>query len=104
MTLELTVGEIRTKFFQHVHQVCTRHRDRVRRLTPNSWVMLQEPQGFVRLPGEKPLYKSPPRTSFALTTPRTYPGNEPVSVSCDSGTLYLTNQRVSLAPSATARY
>lgn len=60
----------------------------------SSWVMLDGSQGFVRLPGERIIHKSSPRTSLALTTPTAYPGNSPLSIHCNSGVTYLTNQRV----------
>lgn len=60
--------------------------------------MLHDTQGFVRLPGEKPVWKSSPRTAFALTTPRAYPAQEPLSIQSGSGTLYLTNQRLVYLP------
>lgn len=60
--------------------------------------MTHDTQGFVRLPGEKPVWKSSPRTSFALTTPRAYPAHDPLSIQSGSGTLYLTNQRVVYLP------
>jgi hypothetical protein len=63
----------------------------------HSWVMLDPKQGFVRLPGEKPVYASPARTGLSLTTPRAYPGNNPLSIQSQGGTVYLTNQRVCIA-------
>ena len=70
------------------------------RAWPNSWVMLHEADGFVRLPGERVLYTSPPRTTLALQTPNTYPGKDPLAVHSSAGCAYLTNQRVRL-PRAT---
>ena len=61
----------------------------------HSWVMLDQRQSFVRLPGEDLIYTAPPRTSLSLTTPRSYPGNDPLSIKASVGNLYLTNQRVS---------
>lgn len=60
--------------------------------------MLHDTHDFVRLPGEKPVWKSSPRTAFALTTPRAYPAQDPLSIQSGSGTLYLTNQRVVYLP------
>ena len=60
--------------------------------------MLHETQGFVRLPGEKPIWKSPPRTTFALTTPRAYPAHNPLSIQSGAGIVYLTNQRLVYLP------
>lgn len=62
----------------------------------NSWVMLHEADGFVRLPGEQVLYRSPPRTTLALQTPNTYPGKDPLAIYSSTGCVCLTNQRVSL--------
>lgn len=60
--------------------------------------MLHDTQGFVRLPGEKPIWKSPPRTALTLTTPRAYPADSPLSVQSGEGTVYLTNQRLVYLP------
>lgn len=65
------------------------------RVWQNSWVMLHETEGFVRLPGERIIYTSPPRTTLALQTPNTYPGKEPLSIHSSAGCAHLTNQRVS---------
>ena len=61
----------------------------------HSWVMLDDSHNFVPLPREKILFTSPPRTTLSLETPNSYPGKEPLAISCSSGTAYLTNQRVS---------
>ena len=58
--------------------------------------MLDGPQSFVRLPREKVLFTSPPRTSLALQTPNSYPGKEPLSIKCSDGKAIITNQRVRL--------
>lgn len=63
-----------------------------------NWVMLDPTQGFVRLPGEKPVFKSSPRTSLALTTPKNYPGTNPVNITSNAGVAYLTNQRLVYLP------
>jgi WW domain-binding protein 2 len=60
-----------------------------------SWVMLDARKGFVRLPGEELVYKSPARTSFAITTPGAYPANRSIAIQSNAGTVHLTNQRVS---------
>lgn len=59
-----------------------------------SWVMSDGHGGFVRLPAETIIHKSSPRISFALSTPSTYPGHNPLDINCSSGIVYLTNQRV----------
>jgi WW domain-binding protein 2 len=66
--------------------------------------MLDPKQAFVRLPGEKPVYASPARTGLSITTPRTYPGNNPLSVHSNAGVVYLTNQRVSTASPLPAHF
>lgn len=61
----------------------------------HSWVMLDDGHNFVPLPREKVLFTSPPRTTLSLETSNSYPGKEPLAISCSGGTAYLTNQRVS---------
>lgn len=56
--------------------------------------MLDGKGGFVLLPAEKIIHKSAPRIGLAITTPTTYPGNDPLAIHCSSGTVYLTNHRV----------
>ncbi|KAI9806128.1 MAG: hypothetical protein M1833_004535 [Piccolia ochrophora] len=63
-----------------------------------NWVMLHDTEGFVRLPGERTLYTSPPRTSLSLSTPNTYPGSQPFSASSSAGCVHLTNQRIVYLP------
>ncbi|KAJ5732737.1 hypothetical protein N7493_004218 [Penicillium malachiteum] len=64
-----------------------------------NWVMLHDQEGFVRLPNERLIYTSPPRTSFSLTPPSGYKGPESLSVQSSAGHIYLTNQRVVYLPS-----
>lgn len=63
-----------------------------------NWVMLDDGNNFVPLPREKILFTSPPRTTLSLETPNSYPGKEPLAISCSSGTAYLTNQRLVYLP------
>ena len=56
--------------------------------------MLHDQEGFVRLPNERLIYSSPPRTSFALTPPTGYKGSEALSIQSSAGCIHLTNQRV----------
>ncbi|KAL2040871.1 hypothetical protein N7G274_006329 [Stereocaulon virgatum] len=63
-----------------------------------NWVMLDGPQSFVRLPREKLLFISPPRTALALETPKSYPGKEPLSIKCSDGKAIITNQRLIYLP------
>ena len=59
-----------------------------------SWVMTAPGQeGFVKLPNERTLYTSPPRTSLEISSPKTS-GAEPFSAKSDAGLVYITNQRV----------
>ena len=58
--------------------------------------MLDPRKAFVRLPGEELVYKSPARTSLAITAPHAYPANNPIAIQSNAGIVYLTNQRVSL--------
>ena len=50
--------------------------------------------GFVKLPNERILFTSPPRTHLQISTPNTYSGTEPFSAKSDAGVVYITNQRV----------
>lgn len=61
-------------------------------------MMLNNTTGFVLLPKEQHVWRSPPRTSLSLTTPRSYPAQNPLNIDSASGTLYLTNQRVVYLP------
>lgn len=73
-----------------------------------NWVMLPSADspsianstkiGFVPLPNEQPLWHSSLRVQFALSTPRTYPANSPLSITSPDGTVYLTNQRLIYLP------
>ncbi|KAI1625230.1 hypothetical protein EDD37DRAFT_629118 [Exophiala viscosa] len=63
-----------------------------------NWVMLDGKGGFVPLPGEKVIHKSSPRIALAITTPTSYPGNNPLSIHSNSGIAYVTNQRVVYLP------
>jgi len=60
--------------------------------------MLHDQEGFVRLPNERLVYSSPPRTSMSLTPPSGYKGGESLSVQSSAGCIHLTNQRVSIFP------
>jgi len=65
-----------------------------------NWVMLSTsgPEPFVKLPNEHVLHKSPSRTSLALKTPSSFPGNDPLSLSSSGGTAYITTSRVIYIP------
>lgn len=66
-----------------------------------NWVMTSpnEP-GFVKLPQERILYRSPQRTSLEVSSLTQYPGNEPFNIKSDAGVVYLTNQRIIYLPAA----
>lgn len=59
-----------------------------------NWVMLHDQEGFVRLPNERLIYSSPPRTTLAVTPPPGYKGSESLSIQSSAGCIHLTNQRV----------
>jgi len=67
-----------------------------------NWVMLHDREGFVRLPNERLIYTSPPRTTLALTPPSGYKGPEALSFQSSAGCIYLTNQRIVYLPSQTS--
>jgi hypothetical protein len=56
--------------------------------------------GFIKLPNERNLFTSPPRTSLQLSTPNTFPGAQPLSVKSDAGIIYITNQRLVYLPAS----
>lgn len=58
--------------------------------------MLDDQDNFVRLPNERLIYSSPPRTSVSLTPPSGYKGAEKLSIQSSAGCIHLTNQRVSI--------
>lgn len=61
--------------------------------------MLNDQEGFVRLPNERLIYSSPPRTSLALTPLPNYKGPEKLSLQSSTGCIHLTNQRLIYLPS-----
>lgn len=63
-------------------------------LRPTSWVMLHDTEAFVRLPHERVIYTSPPRTSISLQPLNSTAGSQRFSRSSSSGRVHLTNQRV----------
>lgn len=65
------------------------------KLKHDSWVMTSPgAEGFVKLPNERILYTSPPRTSLQISTPNPFPGSQPYTSKNDAGVAYITNQRV----------
>ncbi|KAB8299849.1 hypothetical protein EYC80_000095 [Monilinia laxa] len=65
-----------------------------------NWVMTSNEAGFVKLPNERILYSSPPRTSLQISTTTTSTGVEPYSAKSEAGIVYITNQRIVYLPSA----
>ncbi|OOF98116.1 hypothetical protein ASPCADRAFT_164377 [Aspergillus carbonarius ITEM 5010] len=63
-----------------------------------NWVMLQGPDGFVRLPNEHQLFTSPPRTSLSLQPLGSSASKDAFSLQSSAGQIYLTNQRVVYIP------
>ena len=67
-----------------------------------SWVMVSNTTNppYTPLPNEQNLFTSPPRISFALSTPAHYPGKQqqPFSLTHSSGILYLSNRRIIYLP------
>ncbi|KAL9601930.1 MAG: hypothetical protein Q9219_002154 [cf. Caloplaca sp. 3 TL-2023] len=63
----------------------------------NKWDPCRD--NFVPLPRERIHFTSPPRTTFQLQTPNSYPGKEPLSISSGGGTAFVTNQRIVYLPS-----
>lgn len=61
----------------------------------------QDP-GFIRLPNEQILYKSPLRTSIEISSTTGIPNTQPFSIKCDAGTAYITNQRLVYLPTKTS--
>jgi hypothetical protein len=64
-----------------------------------NWVMLKDQDGFVHLPNEQLLFKSPPRIGFSLQPLGSYKGSDSISLQSSGGHIYLTNQRVVYLPS-----
>lgn len=60
-----------------------------------SWVMLSRSGEIEPLPHESILFKTRGRVALSITTPNQPPGVTPFSVKSESGTAYITNQRVS---------
>jgi len=68
------------------------------KLKSDSWVMTAPgTEGFVKLPNERIIYTSPPRTSLQISTPNPFPGSQPFTTKNDAGVVYITNQRVMFA-------
>ncbi|KAI1977407.1 hypothetical protein LOZ53_002450 [Ophidiomyces ophidiicola] len=68
------------------------------KLRTRSWVMLNEADGFVRLPNERLIYTSPPRTSISLNSINSSAGDESLALQSSTGCVHLTNQRIVYLP------
>ncbi|POS88045.1 hypothetical protein EPUL_000302, partial [Erysiphe pulchra] len=65
-----------------------------------NWVITSsDGRGFVRLPNERILYTSPPRTSLEIIIPRNIIEAPIFSAKSDGGVVYITNQRLVYLPS-----
>lgn len=86
------------QFHQELHSSSLHSREAI--LTrETSWVMTSPGDGgFIKLPNERTLFTSPPRTSLQISTPNPFPGAEPLSVKSDAGIVYITNQRLVYLP------
>jgi len=80
---------------QHFHTLQLAQQTKLN--TSKSWVMTTPGQeSFIKLPNERVLYTSPPRTALEISSPKTT-GPEACgayAVKSDAGLAYITNQRV----------
>ncbi|KAJ3555910.1 hypothetical protein NPX13_g10255 [Xylaria arbuscula] len=65
-----------------------------------SWVMLSRSGDIEPLPHESMLFKTRGRVALNITTPNNPPGVAPFSIKSESGTAYITNQRLIYLPAA----
>ncbi|KAI0505513.1 hypothetical protein F5B22DRAFT_522671 [Xylaria bambusicola] len=63
-----------------------------------SWVMLSRSGDIEPLPHESMLFKTRGRVALNITTPNNPPGVTPFSIKSESGTAYITNQRLIYLP------
>lgn len=86
------------QFHQELHLFSLQSQE-TRLKPPKSWVMTTPGHdGFIKLPNERTLFTSQPRTSLEISTPNTFPGAQPYSVKSDGGVVYITNQRLVYLP------
>ncbi|KAI0204598.1 hypothetical protein F4808DRAFT_349423 [Astrocystis sublimbata] len=64
-----------------------------------SWVMLSRSGEIEPLPHESILFKTRGRVALSITSPNQTAGATPFSIKSDSGTTYITNQRLIYLPS-----
>ncbi|CAJ2505313.1 Uu.00g127070.m01.CDS01 [Anthostomella pinea] len=67
-----------------------------------SWVMLSRSGNIEPLPHESILHKTKGRIGLSLTAPNQPAGIPPLSIKSDSGTAYITNQRLIYLPASPA--
>jgi hypothetical protein len=90
------------QFHQELHS-SSLHSQETRLKPAKSWVMTSPGEsGFIKLPNERTLFTSPPRTSLQISTPNTFPGAQPFSVKSDAGVVYVTNLRLVYLPAEPA--
>lgn len=88
------------QFHQEQHFYTLQQEEEKLKQKRSSWVMTTpEQEGFVKLPHERILHKSPPRTSLDITSSKNpYPGAQPFTAKSEGGIVYVTNQRVCVTP------
>jgi hypothetical protein len=69
-----------------------------------SWVMLSRSGEIEPLPHESILLKTRGRVALNITAPNQPPGVAPLNIKSESGTAYITNQRVSGAAKPRAHH
>lgn len=79
---------------QHLYALHMAQEAMLKSAREKSWVMTSNEAGFVKLPNERILYTSPPRTSLQISTTTIPAGAEPYATKSDVGVVYITNQRV----------
>ncbi|TGO50575.1 hypothetical protein BCON_0180g00010 [Botryotinia convoluta] len=84
---------------QHLYALHMAQEEMLKSTREKSWVMTSNEAGFVKLPNERILYTSPPRTSLQISTTTTPSGAEPYSAKSDAGVVYISNQRIIYLPS-----
>ncbi|KAI1155124.1 hypothetical protein F4825DRAFT_408880 [Nemania diffusa] len=67
-----------------------------------SWVMLSRTGEIEPLPHESILFKTRGRVALSITAPNQPPGVAPLSIKSESGTAYITNQRLIYLPATPA--
>lgn len=79
---------------QHLYALHMAQEAMLKSARDKSWVMTSNEAGFVKLPNERILYTSPPRTSLQISTTTTPAGAEPYAAKSDAGVVFISNQRV----------